>query len=33
MDFGLNKGENGPEKTPYLETFHAVLNFSLKVAE
>ena len=22
--FGLNKGKYGPEKTPYLDTFHAV---------
>ena len=22
--FGLNTGKNGPEKTPYLGTFHAV---------
>ena len=24
--FGLNTGKYGPEKTPYLETFHAVKN-------
>ena len=23
--FGLNTGKNGPEKTPYLDTFHAVV--------
>ena len=23
--FGLNTGKYGPEKTPYLDTFHAVL--------
>ena len=22
--FGLNKGKYGPEKTPYLDSFHAV---------
>ena len=22
--FGLNTGKHGPEKTPYLDTFHAV---------
>ena len=22
--FGLNTGKNGPENTPYLDTFHAV---------
>ena len=22
--FGLSTGKNGPEKTPYLDTFHAV---------
>ena len=25
--FGLNTGKYGPEKTPYLDTFHAVLTF------
>ena len=24
--FGLNTGKCGPEKTPYLESFHAVYN-------
>ena len=24
--FSLNAGKYGPEKTPYLETFHAALN-------
>ena len=24
-EFGLNTGKYGPEKTPYLDTFHAVL--------
>ena len=24
--FGLNTGKYGPEKTPYLDTFHAVKN-------
>ena len=24
--YGLNTGKYGPEKTPYLETFHAVNN-------
>ena len=23
--FGLNRGKYGPEKTPYLDTFHAVI--------
>ena len=23
--FGLNAGKYGPEKTPYLDTFHAVI--------
>ena len=23
--FGLNTGKHGPEKTPYLNTFHAVI--------
>ena len=25
--FGLNTGKYGPEKTPYLDTFHAVVSF------
>ena len=25
--FGLNTGKYGPKKSPYLDTFHAVLNF------
>ena len=25
--FGLNTGKDGPEKTSYLDTFHAVYNF------
>ena len=25
--FSPNKGNYGPEKTPYLDTFHAVLTF------
>ena len=25
--FGLNTGKSGPEKTPNLDTFHAVLHF------
>ena len=27
--FGLNTGKYGPEKTPYLETFHAVSIFEV----
>ena len=26
--FGLNTGKYGPEITPYLDTFHAVIYFS-----
>ena len=25
--FSLNAGKHGPEKTPYLDTFHAVVTF------
>ena len=25
--FGMNTGKNGPEKTPYLGTFHAVCKY------
>ena len=28
--FGLNTGKYGPEKTPYLDTFHAVMRFKQK---
>ena len=28
--FGRNTGKYGPEKTPYLDSFHALLEFSLK---
>ena len=27
--FNLNIGKHGPEKTPYLDTFHAVINILL----
>ena len=29
--FGLNTGKYGPEKTPYLNTFHAVLSSALDI--
>ena len=29
--FGLNTGKNGPEKTPYLDIFHAVTTKSMKL--
>ena len=29
--FGLNTGKYGPEKTPYLDTFHAVKDFTWSV--
>ena len=29
--FSLNAGKYGPEKTPYFDTFYALLNTSLKV--
>ena len=30
--FGLNTGKYGPEITPYLDTFHAVLDLQCEVA-
>ena len=30
---GLNTGKYGPEITPYLDTFHAVLPFTIKMKD
>ena len=29
-EFGLNTGKHGPEITPYLDTFHAVISITQK---
>ena len=29
--FGLNTGRYGPEKTPYLDTFHAVTILTIEI--